>query len=180
MWDVAAFLLKGMKDTSYFISPGLNGTALGNGALGLKFATEPMSDILAGPKDAMGMEISLVCTSCHGVDGKSGTANVDLPHIAWDAPWRFFHRARFGMPGTFAGASPDEVGRMPGLLELVLINPYNAEMPIDESNGIYTLTNRATDIQTFAQESYVNTTPAATVAAIKTKTAKTLRAGIGQ
>jgi len=180
LWDLDAFLRNGIMDTSNNISRGLNGTALGNAAAGMKFATQGMPDLLVGPKDAMGMEISMVCTSCHGADGKSGTANVDLPHIAWDAPWRFFHRVRFGMPGTFVDATTGEAGRMPGLLELILPSPPGVAFPPSQIDPLGLLTPRATDIQTFAQESYVNTTPPATVSALKAKTAKTLRAGIGQ
>ncbi len=179
LWDIGAFLRTGMDNTGAYLSVGLNGTALGNAAAGSAYASTEMPDLIAGPVDAAGVEIMRVCTGCHGDDGMTGTANVNLPHIAWDAPWRFFHRVRFGMPGTFAGGTPETTGRMPGLNELVLSSPLDPTLPMIGTELTSTMKQRAADIQTFAQEMYVQAAPA-NVAALKIKTALTLKAGVGQ
>ncbi len=52
------------------------------------------------------------CTACHGQDGKTfnfGDASEPeyVGTIAVDNPWEFFHKVRFGQPGTAMPAGDD-------------------------------------------------------------------------
>lgn len=171
LWNLAEFLMEGVTDTHYYLSLGLNGRALGKGYFdapfnGKEYYYGNMVDAVGGPVDGNGIPLTWACNACHGEDGK-GVATVDLYRVAWESPWRFFHRARFGMPGTFADTAGNS-SRMPGLLELTLADTSGT--PLAEDVLLPALSDRTMDVQTFAQDKYVLLNPATNLQAIQART----------
>ena len=135
LWNLADFLVEETVWTNYYILPDI-GTAYGGPgrpsdfSIGLEFYTN-VNQLLG--TDAIN------CSMCHGLDGL-GIATVDLASLAWDDPWMFFHRARFGTP-----RSPDSVLTapfdttatiMPGMLEFT---KPDGVTPSDNDDVMHTL-----------------------------------------
>lgn len=182
LWNLAKFLQEGVVDTRAYVA--MNGRALGQGLFGppfdgQRFFTGIMPELLTVPTIGIDMPMMQMpmpaCNVCHGDDGKSGTANVNLTLIAWEAPWRFLHRARFGMPGSYLDMDMMQV-RMPGMLELVLSDPIDSTQPMAVDAMLSELTDRSMDLQTYAQDLFIQSTPVATLQAIQAKTAVTKKA----
>jgi len=117
LWNLADFLVEETVWTDYYILPDI-GTAFGGPGrlsdfnIGLEYYTNV--------NQLLGSE-AINCSMCHGLDGL-GIATVDLATLAWDDPWMFFHRARFGTPrppGSILAPPFDTTATiMPGVLEL--------------------------------------------------------------
>jgi len=116
LWNLADFLVEETVWTDYYILPDI-GTAFGGPGrpsdfnIGLEYYTN-VNQLLG--TDAIN------CSMCHGLDGL-GIATVDLATLAWDDPWMFFHRARFGTPrppdAVLAPPFDTTATVMPGILE---------------------------------------------------------------
>ncbi len=113
LWDLAQFAVDGIVDTYQYIrmtgqirnADHINGGEIyhGTSPLMLMFNDAPFN-----------------CMMCHGMDGQGG-GNPDNPTVdvfasSWQMPWRFFHKVRYGAPGT----------AMPGLLETMPMEPGHA------------------------------------------------------
>ena len=111
LWSLASFAMNGVENLDEYVSSSLS-RAIGNSSSGAFIYKGGNGAVtLAGKASS--------CIACHGADGKmlppgSKLAAMDIYHLAWDAPYQFFHRVRFGMPGTYGPAA----NRMPGVWEL--------------------------------------------------------------
>lgn len=130
-WDLADFAVEETVDTHQYLQPD-TGTAVGSngnpavGSIG--------REIFDGPGPTIeGQEID--CAMCHGLDGLA-IAAVHLPTLAWEDPWRVFHRIRFGSPrppGTVLTPPFDPANTvMPGLLEFLRTDGT----PTDNHDGV--------------------------------------------
>lgn len=136
LWELSGFAMEQIIDTRrYFTAKPFAAIGkLDNG----QFLFGGANNLLK-----LGRQVSS-CGYCHGADGRtipagSTASGMDIFHIAWTDPLRFFHRTRFGMPGSF-GQAP----RMPGLLELDLYF---------SNGGLRRLENTdAADIAAYAQK----------------------------
>lgn len=170
LWHLAKFLMTGVTDTHSYISAGLGGTALGEFAHGSHFYTGIMPDLISGPD-------RWVCAGCHGENGNGTGASVavakppamNIIAASWsdtEAPWRVFHRIRFGMPGLYdLDGSGVKDGRMPGLTELVAGDvSANPPIPYDPDTGFELMTHRSIDALTYLQGRLVLNAPASLAA----------------
>ena len=94
LWDLTKFLIEGVVNTNNYISN------LG----GITTADLPAS-ILNGESIYNGAKLAKVnCASCHGGDGLKtpplSTAVLDILDVAKNEATEFFHKVRFGQPGT--------------------------------------------------------------------------------
>jgi len=117
LWDLADFLVEETMATDRYILPDIGTASGGPGrpadySIGLEYYT--------GINQLLGTD-QINCSMCHGLDGL-GVPTVDLATLAWDDPWMFFHRARFGTPrppGSVLAPPFDTTATiMPGVLEL--------------------------------------------------------------
>ncbi len=108
LWSLAEFIVNGgLVDTSKYIrvlgsaynGNDTNGGMIYNGGF-LSMSYEPDW-------------IDFDCQRCHGGTG-TGIGIVDVFALAWQEPWRFFHKIRFGSPMP-PGTDPS--ARMFGILE---------------------------------------------------------------
>jgi len=116
LWNLADFLVEETVWTDYYILPDI-GTAFGGPGrpsdfnIGLEYYTSV--------NQLLGTD-TINCSMCHGLDGL-GIATVDLATLAWDDPWMFLHRARFGTPRSpnalLAPPFDTTATIMPGILE---------------------------------------------------------------
>ncbi len=94
VWDLAYFLTYGIIDTTTYISN------LG----GIVTADMPASILNGGAIYSGAKHTSVNCASCHGADGVTSppgtTAKLDILDVAKNEATEFFHKARFGQPGT--------------------------------------------------------------------------------
>lgn len=141
LWDMTAFISVQMIETRRYFSF-TAATANAGAAIG---KTDNGQSLYNGANNSvkLGQWVSS-CTYCHGADGKlipdgSKATKMDIFHVSWDDPRRFFHRVRFGMPGVF-GTSP----RMPGLLELDINYSNGAVKRLEHTD--------AADITAYAQK----------------------------
>ncbi len=107
LWSLAEFIKTGVADVSGYVrafGAAYNGDAVNGGLIYNGGATAVVNDV----------NLPFSCVRCHGAAG-AGIAGVDVFASAWDEPWRFFHKVRFGTP-----MSPDTLpeSRMFGVLEL--------------------------------------------------------------
>lgn len=134
LWDLAGFAVTQVVDTrSYFSARPY--TAIGNPTNGQYLFSGGNGSVKLGTQQTSS------CSYCHGADGKtvpsgSKQATMDIFHTSWTDPLRFFHRARFGMPGLFGNGAV----RMPGVLEL----SYSGGRQLESSDAI--------DIEAYAQK----------------------------
>jgi len=134
LWDLAGFAVEQVVDTRRYFSA-RPFTAIGNSTSGQYLFSGGNNSV------RLGQQQSSSCSYCHGADGKtvpsgSKQTSMDIFHTSWTDPLRFFHRARFGMPGLFGNGSV----RMPGVLEL----NYSGGRQLDSSDAI--------DIEAYAQK----------------------------
>lgn len=80
MWDLTAFLIQGVIDTTPYIAP--NGGIIGG---------DPTNGKALYPSSCGGV-------TCHTSDGSKFADDVGLGAIAGENPWEFLHKARFGDP----------------------------------------------------------------------------------
>jgi len=130
LWSLAEFIKDGVDDISEYVrafgaaynGDRVNGAKIYNGG-----ATAVVNDV----------DLPFGCVRCHGTAG-DGVAGVDVFASAWDEPWRFFHKVRFGAP-----MSPDTLpeSRMFGVLQLTFT-----------STGHVGKNHDVTDILDFAQD----------------------------
>lgn len=167
LWNLSEFLLKGIADTRGFISLGLGGRALGEG-LGLHG-----EDIYMG---TMGGVLSAhepwACVDCHSDTGNGAGAGTTIAtppgknifEASWSdnkAPWRTFHRIRFGMPGLYdLDGDGTAAERMPGFTEIILDSPIDPGTPRDPKETLTILTHRSMDLLTFSQDMLMTSSPA--------------------
>jgi len=120
LWSLAEFIMNGMVDTSNFIR---------------RLGTAYLGDSTAGQAIYQGASLATVdgsafdCLSCHGSDGQS-VSSVNVFDTAWQNPWRFFHKVRFGAAGT----------PMPGVMDVIFTD-----------NNHHGNNHDAVDILSFAQ-----------------------------
>lgn len=94
IWDLAYFLIYGIVDTTTYIS-NLGGIS----TIDLPASILNGSTIYSGAKHA-----AVNCASCHGANGVTSppgsTVKLDILDVAKNEANEFFHKARFGQPGT--------------------------------------------------------------------------------
>jgi len=116
LWDLADFAVEEVILTDQFLQPDI-GTAVGG--LGRPADIDIGLEYYTGINSHFGAN-DINCSQCHGLDGL-GIANVDLATMAWDEPWKFLHRTRFGVPrGPGVTLNPpfgNASTVMPGILE---------------------------------------------------------------
>src|SRR5690606_8680983 len=69
------------------------------------FIDADTKEIVGGDAEAGASLYADTCTTCHGDDGRELNFGSDdepeyVGEIARDNPWEFFHKVRFGQPGT--------------------------------------------------------------------------------
>ncbi len=134
LWQLAAFAVQDIEDTSIYLQPDL-GTAVGNGT---RTANPVLGQALyEGTAGVSYNGAPFDCIGCH--DPVNGSVpSVDVAALAWDTPWQFLHRVRFGMPHA-PDAPADTI--MPGLLEVTTADSEN-----------YLQTIHVVDIQRYLQD----------------------------
>ncbi|MDH5545288.1 MAG: cytochrome c [Gammaproteobacteria bacterium] len=134
LWELAAFAVEGVVDTTRYLHPDL-GTATGD-AFRPADAAHGQS-VYEGTISVNYQGTPFDCKGCH--DPVAGTvAGVDIALQSWDTPWRSLHRIRFGMPRDPNSAA--DVPFMPGVLELL------------DSNNQFMGNHDAVDVQRFLQQ----------------------------
>src|SRR3989304_1359974 len=110
--DQLKAILKGSTNPKHEFSTALNDTALTNLATFLKHGLVDLATAVDAKAKkpvkadmARGQQLAVVCTACHGADGKK--LNFGKPEepeyvgtIAADNPWEFQHKVRVGHPGA--------------------------------------------------------------------------------
>ncbi len=110
--DQLKAILKGSTNPKHNFSSALDDTALTNLATFLKHGLVDLATAVDAKAKkpvkadmARGQQLAVVCTACHGADGKK--LNFGKPEepeyvgtIAADNPWEFQHKVRVGQPGS--------------------------------------------------------------------------------
>ncbi len=99
LWDLSKFLLGGgVIDTTYYYSPA-TGDIVVPELPDLQRAIDNGRDLYLGQRDP-----DIDCSACHGPDGTAtppgGTRPLDIFQLAQTQPEAFFHKVRFGQPGS--------------------------------------------------------------------------------
>ncbi len=133
-------ILKGSTNPKHDFSFALDDTALTNLATFLKYGlVDLVPAIDAKTKKpvkadvARGKQLSVVCTACHGPEGKK--LNFGKPEdpeyvgtVAKENPWEFLHKVRIGQPGSDP-PMPTGVEMGWGLQEVLDILAYSQTLP---------------------------------------------------
>ncbi len=99
LWDLTKFVLAGgVLDTTFYYSP-VTGDIVVPELPDLQQAINNGEALYLGQKDP-----AIDCAACHGPDGTDlppgATQAPDIFAVAGDEPEEFFHKVRFGQPGT--------------------------------------------------------------------------------
>ncbi len=87
-WDVVKMVLEKTIDTDTYILP----------------PDGPVPGLIIGNSTTGSFRYNEVCVACHDIDGSGnfgeGVIPAHLGTLAFDNPWEFFHKTRFGHPGS--------------------------------------------------------------------------------
>ena len=113
IWDLTKFVLEGLVDTDDVIDA--DGAFTGDATNGETLYTTGLGGALA-------------CSICHGADGRTldfgGGEFVGT--VAFDNPWEFLHKVRFGQPGT---SMPGSVTDGASIDDVVDLSTYSQTLP---------------------------------------------------
>jgi len=174
LWNLSKFLMMGVTDTHSYVSLGLGGAAIKKTPYdGPATYMGDMPDLLVTPATVW------ACQGCHGESGKGTGLGVAVPKApttdifaaSWsdvDAPWRVFHRIRFGMPGLYdLDGSGVKDKRMRGLTELVISDPLaTSPAPLAPAKAIAVLNDRSINVVGYLQDKLIASAPATLVAKV--------------
>lgn len=138
--DQLKAVLKGSTNPKHDFSSVLDDTALTNLATFLKHGLVDLSPVIDAKAKkpvkadtARGKQLSVMCTACHGPDGKKlNFGKPDKPEyvgtVASENPWEFLHKVRVGQPGSEPPMPPGlELGW--SLQDVVDILAYSQTLP---------------------------------------------------
>lgn len=117
--DVSDFVTNEIFDTHQFVRAPSSG-ALGDMMEGIAIYESVATGAIPPLITVDGMNFN--CIDCHGADGRSGPAAIDLVASSFADPFQWLHRTLFGSPRSLA-AFPGFVNDpavMPGLYEVIL------------------------------------------------------------
>jgi len=136
LWDVVKMTLEGVVDTDDVIPRTCTGGG-SDGAVCISDGDCPsgvcdITPVFAGDADLLGpIWYDNICASCHGYDGTAiNFGSVAYPvyvgTVAYENPWEFVHKVRFGHPAAAMPAS--ELLRWP-LQRVADVGAYAATLP---------------------------------------------------
>jgi len=174
LWNLSKFLMVGVTDTHNYISLGFGGAAVKKTPYdGPATYMGDIPDLLSTPNTVW------TCQGCHGENGNGTGSSVevamapttDIFAASWsdaEAPWRVFHRIRFGMPGLYdLDGSGVEDQRMPGLTELVIGDPLvSTPVPFAPAKALAMLNDRSINVVGHLQDKLIATAPASVTAKV--------------